>query len=465
LLAVYLGEAGEMRQLQNLILVASSALWAGQQICFAFAPLCCQARRWSTALPNKGQRRQLEVYCAPPTTSTQIQERAPLSDAATWHRERRRQMLKKYGQQIAPLERQASSQDVAVPLLALANLSLLGMSIWSGSLPIAGVVALAAFPGSMFSLWQLQILHDVLHGSLLKKGVSSFWGIKRKTLQDQILFWGSMPSVFGYYLYLKFGHLSHHKNVGDPHQASLSQLFASDQVDFEDGDVLFVAHRMNLKGDIGPVFNMPFGKKIKMSISKSGFNSWRQGHAMWNAIMFTASFMYERFMLLLNDAIVAGTGYNLFFPNKPQIFHDECAKYARWATALRAGLWIFAGWKSLLFLYLAETLWSIPPHPACAMFVTNHPSSKDGESGKCIPSQSTYAGAWYSIFTLGTNYHCEHHDFPTIPLHKLGELREIAPEFYRHGSNDNLAQVMNKAFDDPDFYACMDTGIGSTKQN
>eukprot|EP00577_Skeletonema_sp_RCC1716_P026424 CAMPEP_0113379006 /NCGR_PEP_ID=MMETSP0013_2-20120614/4000_1 /TAXON_ID=2843 ORGANISM="Skeletonema costatum, Strain 1716" /NCGR_SAMPLE_ID=MMETSP0013_2 /ASSEMBLY_ACC=CAM_ASM_000158 /LENGTH=198 /DNA_ID=CAMNT_0000261261 /DNA_START=786 /DNA_END=1378 /DNA_ORIENTATION=+ /assembly_acc=CAM_ASM_000158 len=198
-----------------------------------------------------------------------------------------------------------------------------------------------------------------------------------------------------------------------------------------------------------------------MSISKTGFNNWREDKPLWNAVVFATSFMYERFMLMINDVVVAITGRNYFFPNKPKEFHKECAKYCRCAVLVRGLLWKMAGWKSLLFLYLSETLWSIPPHPACAMFVTNHGSNVDDGSdggGGCIPSSSTYAGRWYSLFTLGTNYHCEHHDFPTIPLHRLGELRKIAPEFYKKGSNDNVFRIMKKAFSKPEFYACMDAG-------
>jgi len=222
---------------------------------------------------------------------------------------------------------------------------------------------------------------------------------------------------------------------------------------------------MRLKGEIGPKFKLPSlgkggeEKEVKMSISKSGFNLWRVGRPIRNALAFSVSFLFERVMLVVNDLVVALTGRNYFFPNKPQSFHDECAVYCRCAVAVRAALWALAGWKSLLFLYLSETLWSIPPHPACAMFVTNHGSGTDQLTGKCVPSSSTYAGKWYSFFTLGTNYHCEHHDFPTIPLHKLGKLRNIAPDFYPKGSKDNVFRIMKKAFSDPDFYACMDVGV------
>jgi fatty acid desaturase len=379
------------------------------------------------------------------------------SGAATWHKQRRNQMLALYGDDIIPLERESSSQSVALPLLIMSNTLLLALSILSGSLSLPAVVALSVFPGSILSLWQLQILHDVLHGSFFEKSASRLGGIQKKSLQNFTLFVGSMPSVFGYYLYLKFGHLTHHRNVGNSESASLKTLFDSHSTDFEDGDVLFVAHRMNLTGEVGPTFHL-FGKNVTMSISKSGFNAWKRGNYVWNAFMFASSFLLERLLLVINDAVVALTGKNFFFPNKPQPFHQDCTRYARVATLLRIALWKFAGWKSLLFLYLSETLWSIPPHPACAMFVTNHGSSI-GTNGECIPTSSTYGGKWYSILTLGTNFHVEHHDFPTIPLNKLGKLRNIAPEFYTVGNHANVWQIMKRAFAHPDFYACTNAGI------
>jgi fatty acid desaturase len=179
--------------------------------------------------------------------------------------------------------------------------------------------------------------------------------------------------------------------------------------------------------------------------------------------IFATSFLFERMMLAMNDVIVALAGKNFFFLQKPSQFHRECASYCRAAVTVRALIWWLGNgsWHSLLFLFLSETLWSLPPHPAAAMFVTNHGSRpNDGKistspSNSCIPSSSTYAGKLYSILTLGTNYHCEHHDFPTVPLDKLGTLRNIAPEFYRSGSNDRLWPIMIQAFGRPEYYACM----------
>lgn len=351
-----------------------------------------EVRRFSSHIP-------LKLASVVPESSS-ASSSSSVSDASEWHRERRRQMMQKYGDQIAPLER-ASSQTVGLPLLSFVNISLLCLSVGSGTLPVPAVVALAVFPGSVLSLWQLQLLHDVVHGSFFDKGSGSVWGVSRKEAQERLLFWGSMPSIFGYYLYLKYGHLSHHKNLGDPEKATLEQLFDSAQADFEDGDVLFVAHRMKLKGNIGPKIPLPGGKELKLSISDSGFQQWREGNASWNAAVFAASFLFERYAVAFNDIFVAATGRNFYFPNKPESFHNDCASYARWALLVRGSLLATVGWKALLFLFLSETLWSIPPHPACAMFVTNHGSHMN-EDGQCVPTSSTYAGRWYEYFTLNT---------------------------------------------------------------
>eukprot|EP00592_Proboscia_alata_P014518 CAMPEP_0194395488 /NCGR_PEP_ID=MMETSP0174-20130528/124452_1 /TAXON_ID=216777 /ORGANISM="Proboscia alata, Strain PI-D3" /LENGTH=56 /DNA_ID=CAMNT_0039191431 /DNA_START=1088 /DNA_END=1255 /DNA_ORIENTATION=+ len=54
---------------------------------------------------------------------------------------------------------------------------------------------------------------------------------------------------------------------------------------FEDGDILFVSHRMKLKGEIGPQIKA-LGKKLTMSISRSGFNLWKENNPFLNGIAF-----------------------------------------------------------------------------------------------------------------------------------------------------------------------------------
>ena len=177
----------------------------------------------------------VDIHDEATSLSTNNKQSSVFSPAAQWHQNRRREMLSKYGDQISPLERDSSSHTLALSLLLLSNTCLFGLSLLSSKLHPYQITLLALFPGSMFSLWTLQILHDLLHGSLLTKRQQKFLGIQKKDMQDMLLFWGSMPSAFGYYLYLKYGHLTHHKALGDEKSASLKQLFESNQKDFEDG--------------------------------------------------------------------------------------------------------------------------------------------------------------------------------------------------------------------------------------
>jgi len=348
-----------------------------------------------------------------------------------------------------------TSLHLTLPLLFLSNLCLSSLSIYCGCLQVSRIVLLAFVAGSVLSLWQLQILHEVLHSGASRLG---------SKLGNSILFWGSMPSAFGYWLYLKFGHLSHHRSVGS---VSLAQVFESDSSTLDDGDVLFVNHRMDLNGAPGPQIQFPWKKESSLlSIGTLVFRRWKSSDYIRNVFLFYLSFLVERIMLILNDVVVALSGKNFFFPNKPSKFHSQCTLYTRGAVLIRLFLCFLGGvfnnkvfsLKPLLFLMLSETLWSLPPHPASAMFVTNHGStliSDNDDDTHCQPTSSTYAGKWYSILTLGTNFHTEHHDFPTIPLHLLGKLRQIAgPDFYRMESNDNILQIMKETFAFPNFYAC-----------
>ena len=35
------------------------------------------------------------------------------------------------------------------------------------------------------------------------------------------------------------------------------------------------------------------------------------------------------------------------------------------------------------------------------------------------------------VMSFGLALHCEHHDFPRIPAHRLHKVRHIAPEYYK----------------------------------
>ena len=307
------------------------------------------------------------------------------------------------------------------------------------------------------SLWQFALLHDIKHGTAaLPSGLS----------RDRVVFWGAMPSLFGYFLYLRYGHLSHHRAFGE---RGISELFDSEQSTFEDGDVMFVAHRQLLPGDEaeerpGFVGTRAVGG-LGISISRTVYAwlwSGRDGWEAYNAAVFGAAMLFERAALVVGGGwAVALAGRNAFFPRKPDAFHATAADHARASAALQLALVLAAGGPgALLWLYLAEVGWQLPLHPASAMFVSNHPSleAKEGVGG-CQPTSSIYwGGPAYDWLCCFSNYHTEHHDFPDVPAFRLRALRDAAPEFYGGdalvGARDGWVATMRRTFAARQFYAC-----------
>ena len=143
-------------------------------------------------------------------------------------------------------------------------------------------MTLGATIGGTLSLWQFALLHDIKHGvAQLPNGVKP----------NDALFFGSQPSLFGYYLYLRYGHLSHHKDFGS---MSLKDTFDSSAMHFEDGDVLFSAHRQMHAGDNEMEGISFFGSEAVggrgLSISRTFFSLfWRDDSALSNLAVYCIS--------------------------------------------------------------------------------------------------------------------------------------------------------------------------------
>ena len=322
-----------------------------------------------------------------------------LSNVAAWHRRRRRAILDAHPE-IAQLER---PDWKGLLLLLSCNAVLYGCVFVASSLSWLGVVALALTAGATASLWQLTMLHEVIHGTMVKSGgaMQTFllWAmsfprcVKRRQTQGpkrcvpwcgRVVYRAFSPStsallilfcarincvhanfsVFGYFLYLRFGHLSHHNRIG---AHAMEELFSSPNDAFEDGDILFVTHRMKLAGRKGPFPPPALKGKVPDAPVNVAFNffdkQWRGGQPYRNMLVYSASMLLERLVIVVSDKVLAVTGHNPFFPNKPSSWHAEAANYARLAFAFQALVIFFFGFKAWVLLYLAETAWSLPIHP------------------------------------------------------------------------------------------------------
>ena len=428
------------------------------------------------------------VALSPPQTTAT----PPPATPAKWHLNRRAAILREHPE----ISKLIGREPLTLPALAFTNIAQIGCAVALSDLPTPALTVLAIFLGGTLSLWQFALLHDVKHGTAaLPKGVRP----------DDVLFVGSLPSLFGYYLYLRYGHLTHHKDFG---RHPIKTLFDSEQSVFEDGDALFIAHRQQMAKDkangeerIGFFGNDKVGG-LGLSISRTIYSllwldldgsgkkrtsSSRDGNggeaddtslqewlpAIYHALVFAFSMSFERAALVFGGGVVpAIVGRNYFFPNKPDDFHSTCTTYARTSLLLAAVIFLAAGNGSgaLTWLFWAEVGWQLPIHPASAMFVSNHPSleseagggvsgTSDGGGGaSCQPTASVYLNDWYDWLCCFSNFHTEHHDFPDVPAFRLKQLRDLAPEFYSEaalkGCRDGWLETMRRTFAGRGFYAC-----------
>lgn len=383
--------------------------------------------------------------------------------ASKWHMQRREAILKEHP---LLLERYAKKDSTTLPLLVATNgVNLfLAYAIGSQHLPLYETVPIGLTIGGTLSLWQFALLHDIKHGLA---------DIPTSMNINDILFYGSQPSVFGYFLYLRFGHLSHHKDFGS---IMLKDTFDSKKVNFEDGDILFTAHRQLHRGDRDAEGQRIkyFGKEAVggrgLSISRTFFSLlWRDANEEeqenefnWaiNLVVYTISMFFERMALCVNDKVVAMFGFNFFFPEKPKEgFIDINVNYSRFAAFIHALIFLMAGPQALLYLFCAELGWQTPFHPGIAMFVSNHPSYYSSSSSEeiCQPTSSFYSeNKWYDFLVAYTNYHTEHHDFPDIPMRALPLLKKEASEFYDslEGATYSFLDVLKKSFRRRSYYGC-----------
>ena len=89
-------------------------------------------------------------------------------------------------------------------------------------------------------------------------------------------------------------------------------------------------------------------------------------------------------------------------------------------------LFLGGGWMSVLFLLLAQTFATgfLHPHNFGIILSNSHFHGHNSYQ----PSTSLYGWSNWIYFNFGL--HCEHHDIMGIPWHRLGRLKQIAPEFY-----------------------------------
>jgi sphingolipid 4-desaturase/C4-monooxygenase len=105
-------------------------------------------------------------------------------------------------------------------------------------------------------------------------------------------------------------------------------------------------------------------------------------------------------------------------------------------SALKLGcqalLFSVAGWPALLYVACsAFFVRGFLAHPYLAWWLAQHHLGAFFSPHEYVATGSVH-GPVFNLLTTNGGKHCEHHDFPQVPWHRLPAIAKIAPEYYRH---------------------------------
>ena len=327
---------------------------------------------------------------------------------AIWHRDRARSMLRDH-----PEIRDLMGR---VPMTAFWCLLYagcqVGLAAWVGSQPIWVVILVAYLIGSYLNICLFNLAHDCNHSLVFRRRGWNRW----------LFTFTSLPMMLPGHHSWWIEHHVHHNSLGSRKD--------------------FIVRRRQLL--------VMTRSRVLLVITRG---------PIYTALSWLSSPLLHPYSVLLVTTQMIRSAIGLLFylgdllclritPSRATIaiLGDEhlVSGYRRyrlkgWAVAYAAlsflmvgVLLAIGGWKSVLYLMLAQVFMTGFLHPWMFGLILSN-SHFHGQE-KYQPSSSYYG--WLNPITFNFGLHTEHHDLATIPWNRLGELRRIAPEYY-----DNLIKT------------------------
>jgi sphingolipid delta-4 desaturase len=342
---------------------------------------------------------------------------------ASFHHSRRADMLRKYPE----IHKLKEPIWWAIPYQVVVNCVYVCVLVWCSSIPWSYVPIVAYVVGPFFFMTQFSGCHDIIHTGC---------GIVSARWKNIVILMLNFPFFTPLtYIYMCFGHLSHHTNLGT---STLQIEKMSESRFWHDADTIMgVQHFTSHDGE-----TLRFTRYYVANVVLLVLRRLRL-HAKLEYCFFKSMF----------------TNRIDLYPHKPASFHDPLARVVKMTLLIRLTMLYFLGWQPAMFLCLSDLYVFTGFHPTCATMLTTHATHINPTDGSCQPTTSLYSSRLYGLYNGHVNYHVEHHDFPSIPSINLPRLREIAPEFYTSGiySEHGAFKALYECILQPGVYACSDT--------
>ena len=376
--------------------------------------------------------------------------------AAAWHRQRRREMLAAHPE----VRKLISESDTWVAAMGALILPSFAWAVCH-SPDMSGpewCVSIATI-GSMRANWAIYCGHAISHGRW--RGLVGAFGTARYNAILASVNLGHLFQVVPSYWLL---HHSHHTKLG-----SLPLLEARERA----------RRGRQTDGDLGIATRLfsPPARKYSLIVDRDGTVLPRQSEVLHQALS----------VLVHAIAPVAFAGYAVA-ALRADNGTDRALQTSLVAQALAslAGYLAIVGvcmvegsWSPLVFTLASSLYWLSPlnvnwvwtcPHVCQAGAVRGSDGWNDNSEGEGAeplqPTVSFYTpnnifGHLLDVYMGFENYHCEHHDFPDVPMYRLPQLRALCPEYYDDLRAMPLAEVSTWRIllTGDFFYACQDATL------
>ena len=323
-----------------------------------------------------------------PGFEVDILERVPDDEKpdAVWHRERGRAILRAH-----PEVKELFGHAPVSFWCCLASAELqIGLAIAAGFLPWWGALLLAYCLGAPINVALFQLAHECDHGLVFKR---TSWNRRLFTLTSLPMFLWAHHSWW-------IEHLTHHSDMG------ATKDFITRRRSF------FLVSR-----SLSPLF-FPYALPLVVAQCL---------RSLLGLILYSATSLLRGKLQPTDFTLAVLSDVHLVSGYKQGKIALWAVVYPLMAILMTAGLLVFCGWKSILFLLMAQVFFTGFLHPYHLGWVLG--ISHFHGRRRYQPSASHY-GRLINLTSFNAGLHVEHHDLAGIPWFRLWKLRRMAPEFY-----------------------------------
>ncbi|WP_086932597.1 fatty acid desaturase family protein [Agarilytica rhodophyticola] len=277
----------------------------------------------------------------------------------------------------------------------------------STHMSLLNIIIMAYIVGAFLCVYIFSNCHEICHNL-----VHPFFS--NKTAKNILLRFASLPDISsGNYFYYKWGHISHHRFLGEHSIDEIIEGAYERPLDLDPITHLRNMYLFRNEKDGTPVYRF---EKIRD-------NKWLRAIVLFGMPVIDTlklpMLVPSRIKLLIQMEKSGRSTERI----KDALSQDFIVLLSFFIMYL-----IFGNFNFLLYLYASHLFYKGFMHPYLFLWVGIHKSGKNDEDGY-QPTSSIYA-KFSGFLSGGINYHIEHHDFPGIPRNQLRKVNKKIPQLY-----------------------------------